>query len=88
MRRMDLKTYLSAQPRGTAAALAEKIGVNRVLVSQWTANENPRQVPAEHCPAIERETAGAVRCEELRPDIDWSVLRTAPAQPEAAPQGV
>ncbi len=47
-------------------------------------------VPAEHCPAIERATG--VRCEELRPDVAWSVLRKpeligaegAPAVPEPA----
>jgi DNA-binding transcriptional regulator YdaS (Cro superfamily) len=31
------------------------------------------KVPAEHCPAIERATG--VRCEELRPDVPWEVLR-------------
>lgn len=25
--------------------------------------------------AIERETAGAVNCEDLRPDVDWQFLR-------------
>lgn len=72
---MDLKTYLNEQPRGAAAALAKAIRVNRVLVSQWSADESPRQVPAEHCPAIERATGGSVRCEELRPDVDWAALR-------------
>lgn len=36
------------------------------------------QIPAEHCPAIERETRARgepVTCEELRPDVDWAVLR-------------
>jgi DNA-binding transcriptional regulator YdaS (Cro superfamily) len=32
-------------------------------------------VPADRCPVIERETGGAVRCEELRPDVDWAYLR-------------
>ena len=41
-----------------------------------------RPIPAEHCPAIERATGGAVRCEELRPDVAWSVLR-ATAEPSA-----
>lgn len=27
------------------------------------------------CINIERETHGAVTCEELRPDVDWAVLR-------------
>jgi DNA-binding transcriptional regulator YdaS (Cro superfamily) len=33
------------------------------------------RVPAEYCPAIEKATAGAVRCEDLRPDVDWAYLR-------------
>ncbi|MCL2872394.1 MAG: helix-turn-helix domain-containing protein [Betaproteobacteria bacterium] len=32
------------------------------------------------CIDIERETGGAVRCEDMRPDVDWGYLRgTAPA---------
>lgn len=31
------------------------------------------RVPAEYCPRIERLTG--VKCEELRPDIEWAVLR-------------
>lgn len=42
-------------------------------------------VPAERCPAIERATNGQVRCEDLRPDVDWAVLRCqADCQKEAA----
>lgn len=37
-----------------------------------------RQVPAERCTDIERATAGAVTCEELRPDLDmWAYLRNS-----------
>lgn len=68
---MRLNEYLMA--RGTVNALAESIGVPAALVSQWKLGV--RQVPAERCPAIERATAGAVRCEDLRPDVDWAYLR-------------
>lgn len=71
---MDLKTYISAE-RGRAVSLANALGCSPVLISQWTADVNPRQVPAERCPAIERATGGEVRCEELRPDVQWDVLR-------------
>lgn len=40
-------------------------------LQQWRRS----RVPAEYCPKIERATAGAVRCEDLRPDIDWAYLR-------------
>lgn len=58
---------------GSQVALASALGVSKGAVSQWKDDE--RRVPAEHCPAIERATRGAVRCEDLRPDIDWAVLR-------------
>jgi DNA-binding transcriptional regulator YdaS (Cro superfamily) len=42
----------------------------------WLNSKNPDQMPpAEYCPAIERATGGLVRCEDLRPDVDWAVLR-------------
>lgn len=31
------------------------------------------RVPSDHCPAIEKLTG--VPCEQLRPDIEWAVLR-------------
>ena len=46
--------------------------------SVWPWFNTDRDVPAEHCPAIERATAASgsvVRCEELRPDVAWGVLR-------------
>ncbi len=72
------------QKAGGVTALASRIGVAASAPSMWKARG---RVPAEHCPAIERETG--VRCEELRPDMDWAVLRTtsrkrrAPAKAEA-----
>lgn len=69
---MNLQEYfLSAQKR--QADLAKDIGAHHVVVSQWA--NGRRRVPAEYCPAIERATNGAVRCEELRPDVDWAYLR-------------
>lgn len=58
---------------GTQALLATALGVSKGAVGQW--KEDGRRVPAEHCPVIEEMTRGAVRCEELRPDIRWDVLR-------------
>ena len=28
------------------------------------------------CIKLDRESAGAIRCEDLRPDVDWAYLRT------------
>lgn len=70
---MNLRHY--TQTIETAASLAQRLGFSPVVLSQWSTGK--RQVPAEHCPTIERVTGGAVRCEDLRDDIDWAVLRRA-----------
>lgn len=51
----------------------------------WLNSKSPDQTPpAEYCPAIERATDGRVRCEDLRPDVDWAVLRRCNCRDEAA----
>ncbi len=67
---------------GGPAKLAAKLGVTIQVVTNWSA----RRVPAEHCPNLERltrEAGDVVRCEALRPDIPWGVLREAPTGPGA-----
>lgn len=49
------------------------LNVTTQAVCFW--RDGKRGLPADHCPAIERATNGAVRCEELRPDVDWAYLR-------------
>jgi len=81
---MNLGTYLSGQ-RGRSARLARAIGVTPVSVHQWWHKGKP--VPTARCPAIERETAGLVTCEELRPDVDWQFLRGTAAKAGAHREG-
>lgn len=64
---------------GSQAELARRIGLSQQVVNNWARRGN---VPAEYCPAIERETG--VRCESLRPDVDWSTVRNNPL-PENRP---
>lgn len=75
---------LAAKCVGSQAALARLLGVTKAAVNQWKGAT--RQVPAEHCPAIEQATNGQVRCEQLRPDIAWAVLR-AKASVKSMPKG-
>lgn len=63
----------AAEILGSQTALADFLGVSKGAVSQW--KDEGRRVPAEYCPLIERATNGAVRCEDLRPDVAWDVLR-------------
>jgi DNA-binding transcriptional regulator YdaS (Cro superfamily) len=55
---------------GSATALAKILGISKGAISQWS-----DEVPAEHCPAIEKACNGTVRCEELNSKTDWGYLR-------------
>lgn len=70
---MDHPVDRAAKAVGSQTALAAALGVTKAAVGQW--KDEGRRVPAEHCPAIERLTGGIVRCEDLRPDVAWDVLR-------------
>lgn len=71
------------QAAGGITALARGLGVkSHAVIQHWRRH----RVPAEHCPAIEGFTG--VRCEELRPDIAWAVLRGTEATPQPTEQGV
>lgn len=59
---------------GSQVALAAALGVRQGHVWKWL-NTAVEGVPAKYCPSIERATGGAVRCEDLRPDVEWGVLR-------------
>ncbi|WP_427183555.1 helix-turn-helix domain-containing protein [Bordetella bronchialis] len=71
---------------GSASALARILGISVQAVCNY---RDGREIDAAHCPTIERETrerGETVRCEELRPDVDWEELRRSGAvnQQEAA----
>jgi DNA-binding transcriptional regulator YdaS (Cro superfamily) len=70
------KSQIAALERACAQAgsqteLARELGRTKAAISRW----KREQIPAEVCPAIERLTG--VTCEELRPDIEWNVLRNS-----------
>lgn len=72
---------------GTAARMAEALGVSDQTVSFWRKGERdgrPVLVPAGLCPKVERLTGGAVRCEELNPETEWDVLRMQAGESEGA----
>ena len=80
---MKLSDYFESQGRGAALRLAKDIAAFSSDMSSWTIGKRP--VPAERCIAIEQATAGLVRCEDLRPDVAWFVLRGTPGQTPCAP---
>lgn len=58
---------------GSQRELARRLGVTASAVNQCLTRGKP--IPAAWCPKIEAMTGRKVLCEELRPDIQWGVLR-------------
>lgn len=71
---MNLHEYFSLTG-ASQSEFAEAIKAKPSMVSDWKSGK--RSVPASRCPSIERATKGVVRCEDLRPDVEWHVLRKA-----------
>jgi DNA-binding transcriptional regulator YdaS (Cro superfamily) len=66
------------QELGSAAKLAEALNVKTAAVYMMA--NGKMQVPAER--AVQIEALTGVPCEAMRPDVDWSVLRS-----KALPKG-
>lgn len=80
MQLMKLSDYLNPLERGAKAEFARKIGAYPSDLSDWIAGKRP--IPARYCPAIERESGGAVTRAECRPS-DWQTYWPNPTtQPE------
>lgn len=56
---------------GGLTELGRAVGVSPQIIQNWKV----RGVPADRCPDIEKATGGKVKCEDLRPDVAWHVLR-------------
>lgn len=67
--------FRACQVAGGLTSLAKLLDVKPPTIYQWLNASRP--LPAERCVQIEEVTGGAVRCEELRPDVNWAVLRKA-----------
>jgi DNA-binding transcriptional regulator YdaS (Cro superfamily) len=57
---------------GGQNAMARLLGLSQPHIYNWI---KKNKTPAQHCPKIERLTYGQVRCEDLRQDVEWRVLR-------------
>lgn len=88
---MDLRAYTSELPHGGMAALAAKLGIKPIYLSQLAAKQDGREPSPQLCVDIERETSGVVRRWDLRHDWHriWPELigaDGAPPMPAAAAQ--
>lgn len=77
---MQLKDYLQTH---TQAALARALGVTPGAVNQWVSGET--KLTAERCIQIEEATLGQVRCEDLRPDVNWAYIRGVNSEQKTSP---
>jgi len=70
-----LRTYINDLPKHEQINFAERcetsIGYLRKALSIG------QKIGESLCINIDRESKGAVRCEDIRPDIDWAYLRTS-----------
>lgn len=58
----------AVQLLGGVTAAALRLNVKSYQsIQQWRST----CVPIERCPIVEREVAGAITCEDLRPDVSW-----------------
>jgi DNA-binding transcriptional regulator YdaS (Cro superfamily) len=70
---MDLKTYLESLPVADREPFAVRCGSTAGHLRN--VSYGYRSCAESLAIAIERETGGQVRCESLRPDVDWQFLR-------------
>jgi DNA-binding transcriptional regulator YdaS (Cro superfamily) len=79
---MSTKTVKEAiDAAGGTSVIARIFDIAPASVSGWI--ERGR-VPADRCPAIERFSNGAARCEDLCADVDWNYLRATQPEPNTA----
>lgn len=76
-----LIAFLEKQPIGYKASLSKAMGRHPSYFSRQLAGD--RAFTAADCIAIEKFTQGAVRCEDVLPDVDWAYLRTARSEAAA-----
>lgn len=73
-----LLTYLNSLPKadrhGYVTRCTTSEGYLRKAISKG------QRLGESLCINLERESARAVRCEELRPDVDWAYLRQPATQ--------
>lgn len=70
---MDLKAYLAELSKDAREVFAERC--NSTAGHIRNVSYGYRLCAESLAIAIERESGGKVRCETLRPDVDWQFLR-------------
>jgi DNA-binding transcriptional regulator YdaS (Cro superfamily) len=68
-----LLTFLNGLAKGTRSEFATRCGTSEGYLRK--AASAGQKLSADLCINIERESAGQVRCEDLRPTADWAYIR-------------
>lgn len=71
---MNEKVKKATEICGSQSALARICGVSQPTVNGWL---NGADMDVKYIPAIIQATNGAVKPEDLRPDVDWAVIRNS-----------
>ena len=71
---MNEKVILATEICGNQSALARVCGVSQPTVNGGI---NGASMDVKYIPAIIKATEGKVRAEDLRPDVDWAVIRNS-----------
>lgn len=79
----EFKKYWLDIPVPDRKAFAVRCGTTDKYLNM-VAHGQKRRVGENLAIAIDRETGGCVRCEQLRPDVDWAYLRGTAGSPEKA----
>jgi hypothetical protein len=70
---MKLKKYFQSLPMQERISFAEKCETTFKHLQNVAYGYKP--AGESLCINIERESTGIIKCEELRPDVDWEFLR-------------
>lgn len=65
--------YINAIPQGDRDEFAKRCGTSIGYLRK--AISVKQRLREDVCVAIERESKGAIRCEDLRPDLEWKRTR-------------
>jgi DNA-binding transcriptional regulator YdaS (Cro superfamily) len=68
-----LLAYLNGLDKAARIEFSTACGTTERYLRKAISAKQP--LGAQLCINIDRESRGAVRCEDLRPDIDWAYLR-------------
>lgn len=76
-----LRAYLNSLPNEQQADFVSRCGTSIGYLRK--AISVGQKIGESLCINIERESGGVIRCEDLRPDVDWAFIRNS-SQREAA----